>query len=328
MPRPPKLPLHGWLNLDKPYGMTSTQAVAAVKRLLHPAKIGHAGTLDPLATGILPLALGEATKTVPYLVDAHKSYRFTLRFGEETSTCDTEGEVVATSDHRPSDAEILSSLPAFTGVLSQVPPAFSAIKINGERAYDLARAGVAVEMKPRQVVIDRISLLSRPDPDHAVFEVQCGKGTYIRSLARDMALFVNTLGHVSALRRLAVGGFDETNAISLEKLEEIVHSARPAAEKAEGEGNLMSLPKEVLLPVAAGLDDIPAIRIAKGTAMQLRHGRAAHVARTDFLTHGEKDDEPQLYGALFQAVCFGELIALVERKGNMIAPVRVFAPQE
>ncbi len=326
MPRHPKLPLHGWLNLDKPYGMTSTQAVAAVKRLLHPAKIGHAGTLDPLATGILPLALGEATKTVPYLVDARKSYRFTLCFGEETSTCDKEGEVVATSDYRPSNAEILSSLPAFTGVLSQVPPVFSAIKINGERAYDLARAGVEIEMKPRQVTVEQMVLVDRPDADHAVFEVRCGKGTYIRSLARDMALFLNTLGHVSVLRRLAVGGFDESNAISLEKLEKIVHSASPAVKKAV-EDNLILLPKEVLLPIAAGLDDIPAIRIGKETAMQLRHGQAAHVARTDFPPTGKDDGASQLYGVLFQAVCFGELIALVERKGTVIAPVRVFAPQ-
>lgn len=320
---------NGWINLDKPLGMTSTQTVGAVKRLLRPKKIGHAGTLDPLASGVLPLALGEATKTVPYLVDATKTYRFTLKFGEETATCDAEGEVTEASDKRPTDAEILTSLPVFTGVISQVPPVFSAIKINGVRAYDLARAGEEVEMKPRAALIHSFTLLERMDADHAVFEVVCGKGTYIRSLARDLARHLGACGHVAALRRLAVGGFVEKNIISLEKLEEIVQINRPAATEAEGTGNLMMLPSEVLLPVTAALDDIPAIRITKEHAMQLRHGQAAYVARTDFpAPGGEHDGIEQLYGAHYKAVCSRELIAIVERKGNMIAPVRVFAAQE
>lgn len=317
-----KNPINGWINLDKPLEMTSTQAVGAVKRILRPAKIGHAGTLDPLATGVLPLALGEATKTVPYLQDAHKIYLFTVKFGEETDTCDAEGEVVTTSDKRPSQEEILAALPRFTGVISQVPPAFSAIKINGERAYDLARAGVEVEMKPRQVVIDRLELVEHPDADHATFRAECGKGTYIRSLARDLGEVLGTKAYVCALRREAVGGFDKNTIISLEMLEKMVHTAQPFADQAEGNESLICALKGALLPVSAGLDDIPAIRIGRENAKQLRHGQAACVARTDFPEGGE---EEQLYGALYQAHCFGELVALVERKGNMIAPVRVFS---
>ncbi len=316
--------IHGWINLDKPHGMTSTDAVSAVKRLLHPAKIGHAGTLDPLATGVLPLALGEATKTVPYLMEARKTYRFTIRFGEETDSCDTEGQVVATSDKRPDEKELLACLPQFTGVLSQVPPIFSAIKINGERAYDLARAGLEVELKPRQVVVERLRLIERPDAHHATLEATCGKGTYIRALARDISLFLGTKGHVCALRREAVGIFDESNIISLEKLEKMVHTAEPFADGGEGNKALMGALQGALLPVSAGLDDIPAIRIAKENAAQLRHGQAAHLARTDF-PDPQGEGDAQCYGALYQAVCFGELIALVERKGNLIAPVRVFS---
>lgn len=306
--------------------MTSTQAVGAVKRLLRPKKIGHAGTLDPLASGVLPLALGEATKTVPYLVEATKTYRFTVTFGEETATCDKEGEVTETSGRRPSEADILAALPAFTGVISQVPPVYSAIKIGGVRAYDLARAGEAVEMKPRSAVIHRFSPLERPDADHAVFEVVCGKGTYIRALARDMARYLGTYGHLAALRRLAVGGFSEKNIISLEKLKEIVQSARPSAGEAGGNGLLMMPLGEALLPVTAALDDIPAIRIGQEHARQLRHGQAAHVARTDFPASGRTGDGvEQLYGALFKAMLSDELVAIVERKGTMIVPVRVFA---
>lgn len=316
--------IHGWINLDKPLGMTSTQAVGAVKRLLRPQKIGHAGTLDPLASGVLPLALGEATKTVPYLMDAGKTYLFTVKFGEETDSCDLEGQVVATSDRRPTYEQILTSLPAFTGVLSQVPPVFCAVKINGERAYDLARAGVEVEIKPRQVRVDSLRLLAHPDADHATFEARCGKGTYIRALARDIGLFLGTKAHVCALQRKAVGGFDESNIISLEKLEQMVHTAEPFAREGEGTKSLIEALKGALLPVSAGLDDIPAIRIGRESEKQLRHGQAACLPRTDFPA-GEEGG--QLYGALYQAVCFGELVAIVERKDNMIAPVRVFAPQ-
>ncbi len=319
-----KYAIHGWINLDKPLDMTSTQAVGAVKRILRPQKIGHAGTLDPLASGALPLALGEATKTVPYLMDAAKIYRFTIAFGEETATGDREGEVIARSDYRPGREELLACLPKFTGVITQVPPMYSAIKIDGARAYDLARAGVEVEMKPRQVVIHRLILTGYSENTYAQLEVICGKGTYVRSLARDIALSLDTKGHVFELRRLAVGGFDESTMISLEKLEQMVHTAEPFAHEAEAGHILMSSLKGAMLPVSAGLDDIPAIRISKENASHLRHGQAAHVARSDFPSGDSGEPE---YGGLYQARCFGDLVAIVERNGNIIAPVRVFAPQ-
>src|ERR1700674_70194 len=201
--------IHGWLVLDKPAGMTSTQAVGAVRRLFGARKAGHGGTLDPLASGVLPIALGEATKTVPFVMDGRKEYRFTLRFGEARATEDAEGEVIATSDLRPTDEAIRSALPAFVGDIEQVPPAFSALKIEGKRAYDLARAGEPVDLKPRRVLIERLALLGRPDTDHADFVVSCGKGTYIRSLGRDLELSLGTVGHLSALRRTAVGPLRE-----------------------------------------------------------------------------------------------------------------------
>jgi tRNA pseudouridine55 synthase len=211
----PKQKVDGWVVLDKPLGMGSTQAVGRVRWLFTAAKAGHGGTLDPLATGVLPIALGEATKTVPFVMDGRKEYRFTLRFGQARSTDDGEGAVTATSDDRPSDEAIRAALPRFTGCFEQMPPAFSALKIGGQRAYDLARAGQAVDLKPRAVTIDRLELLSRPDADHADFVVTCGKGTYIRSLGRDLARALGTVGHLSALRRTAVGPFREELAISL-----------------------------------------------------------------------------------------------------------------
>ncbi|HVI88030.1 MAG TPA: tRNA pseudouridine(55) synthase TruB, partial [Dongiaceae bacterium] len=245
----------GWLILDKPLGLTSTQAVGAVRRIFDAQKAGHGGTLDPLATGILPIALGEATKTVPYVMDGAKSYRFTLKFGQQRSTDDAEGEVTARSDIRPEDAAIRAALPGFTGFIQQVPPAFSAIKIGGERAYDLARDGEVVELAPREVRVDAISLTERPSRDEAVFEVRCGKGTYMRSLARDIAQHLGSVGHVSALRRLSVGGFTEKQAISLENLKALGHS--PAA-------------FEHLLPVETALDDIPALALTNTEASRLR----------------------------------------------------------
>ncbi|HEY3147482.1 MAG TPA: tRNA pseudouridine(55) synthase TruB, partial [Dongiaceae bacterium] len=217
----------GWLILDKPVDLTSTQAVNIVRRIFDAQKAGHAGTLDPLASGILPIALGEATKTVPYAMDALKSYRFTLRFGEARATDDAEGEVVQTSVKRPSDDEIRAILPEFTGLITQVPPAFSAIKVQGERAYDLARAGEAVELEPRQVLIHSIRLLARPSADDATFDVVSGKGAYMRALGRDLAIGLGTCGHIRDLRRTAVGPFTETRAISLESLSALGHS--PAA---------------------------------------------------------------------------------------------------
>ncbi|MCB1434553.1 MAG: tRNA pseudouridine(55) synthase TruB, partial [Alphaproteobacteria bacterium] len=226
-------PVHGWVILDKPYGMTSTQAVGKVRWLFNAQKAGHGGTLDPLATGLLPIALGEATKTVSHAMDGRKIYRFTAHWGEERSTDDLEGEVTAQSVERPTVTQIEAILPRFTGEIQQAPPAFSAIKVAGERAYDLARAGEAVDLAPRPVHIEDLNLVDIPDTDHATFEVTCGKGTYIRSLARDMGRALACLGHVSMLRRIAVGPFTETDMISLEKLEELRHKA-PGGNAMEG----------------------------------------------------------------------------------------------
>jgi tRNA pseudouridine55 synthase len=288
----------GWVVLDKPLGMGSTQAVGKVRWLFSAQKAGHGGTLDPLATGVLPIALGEATKTVPFVMDGRKEYRFTLRFGEARSTEDAEGEVTATSDVRPTDEAIRAALPRFTGSIEQTPPAFSAIKIDGKRAYDLARAGEAVEMKPRQVIITRLELLARPDADHADFVVGCGKGTYIRSLGRDLALALGSVGHLSALRRTVAGPFTEQAAISLPKLEALGHIPPLLG---------------ALAPVATALDDIPALALTETQANQLRHGQPVLLTR---------DAPPP--GTLVRAETGSKLVALVRSDGAALQPVRVF----
>src|SRR6201982_2478064 len=206
-PRRAKRDVHGWVAIDKAVGMTSTQVVSAVKRLYAAKRAGHAGTLDPLASGALPIAMGEATKTVPFVMDGRKLYQFTVRWGEERDTDDAEGRVIAQSDQRPTADAIRAHLPAYIGVIQQVPPRYSAIKIEGERAYDLARDGETVELQPRPVEITRLELIEAPDADHAVLEAECGKGPYVRSLARDMGRALGCFGHVSALRRVAVGPF-------------------------------------------------------------------------------------------------------------------------
>ncbi|HEV7546990.1 MAG TPA: tRNA pseudouridine(55) synthase TruB, partial [Reyranella sp.] len=254
----------GWVILDKPVGLGSTPAVSRVRRLFGAQKAGHGGTLDPLASGVLPIALGEATKTVPFVMDGRKEYHFTLRFGQARSTEDAEGEVTATSDLRPTDEAIRGALAAFVGEVEQVPPAFSALKIEGKRAYDLARAGEPVALKPRRVLIERLELLGRPDADHADFVVSCGKGTYIRSLGRDLALSLGTVGYLSALRRTAVGPFREEAAISLPKLEALGHI--PALLGA-------------LAPVATALDDIPALALTEAQADRLRQGQPVLLTR-------------------------------------------------
>jgi tRNA pseudouridine55 synthase len=208
-------PLDGWLIIDKPPGLTSTDVVNRVRRAFDAQKAGHGGTLDPLATGVLPIAFGAATKTVPYVMDGTKLYRFTLKLGEARDTDDADGQVTATSAHRPSDADIEAALPAFRGSIMQVPPAYSAVKVAGERAYDMARDGRAPVLEPRPARVDRFALIERPDADTAVFEVESGKGVYMRSLARDLSLACGTLGHVAALRRLRVGPFTEERAMSL-----------------------------------------------------------------------------------------------------------------
>ncbi|RFD21047.1 tRNA pseudouridine(55) synthase TruB [Komagataeibacter melaceti] len=253
-------PLDGWIVIDKPLGMTSTQVVGRVRYLFDAAKAGHGGTLDPLATGLLPVALGKATKTVPYIMDGMKRYHFTLRIGEARDSDDAEGAVTARSDVRPDNAAFEAALAAFRGDIMQVPPVFSALKVGGKRSYDMARAGNAPDLPPRPARIDRFELIARPDADTAVFEVESGKGVYMRALARDIALACGTVGHVAALRRLRVGPFDESDAIVLDK---IVTSADNAP-----------APPDLLLPVATALADIPALALTREEADALSYGQA------------------------------------------------------
>lgn len=299
------IPIHGWLVIDKPLGMSSAQVVGAVRRLTGAAKVGHAGTLDPLATGILPIALGEATKTVSWIMDGTKDYAFTVCFGAATTTDDAEGEVTETSEGRPSNEAIEAALEGFRGAITQVPPAFSAIKIAGKRAYALARAGAAPEMASRAVMVEAFSLENRPDPDTADFTARTGKGTYIRALARDLAVAVGTVGHVATLRRTRVGPFDQQAAISLETLEELGHSAAL---------------QEHLLGVETALDDIPALALTQAEARKLQQGQA--VAALPVLEREGSDRVSQ--GDVVSALFDQKLIALVEIKGGEIRPVRVF----
>jgi tRNA pseudouridine55 synthase len=299
-----KRDVHGWVVLDKPIGMTSTHAVAVIKRLFSAKRAGHAGTLDPLASGCLPIALGEATKTVPFVVDGRKMYIFTVRWGEERDTDDAEGRVANTSASRPERAAIAAVLPRFTGTIEQVPPRFSAIKIEGERAYDLAREGETVEIAPRPVTIDRLELVDMPDPDHAVFAAECGKGTYVRALARDIGRLLGVFGHVSALRRSRVSPFTESDMISLERLEALCHRA------AAGEGNLA----DMLLPVETALDDIPALAVSPADAARLNRGQAV-------LLRGR--DAAVIRGTV-QVASGGQLVAIAEIDRGEIVPKRVF----
>ncbi len=256
-PKRIKRAISGWVVLNKPYDMTSTQAVGKVRWLFSAAKAGHAGTLDPLATGILPIALGEATKAVPQVQDGTKIYRFAIQWGSATTTDDAEGSVVATSDTRPDEAALLAVLPSFTGTILQRPPIFSALKIDGERAYDLARAGEAVELAPREIDVDTIVLVSH-GTEHSVLEVTCGKGTYVRSLARDIAEALGTRGHVSMLHRAAVGPFNDADALTIEQLEALEIGERDA----------------LLKSVSAGFTDLPEIRLDAQQATAVRHGNA------------------------------------------------------
>ncbi|WP_439545410.1 tRNA pseudouridine(55) synthase TruB [Sandarakinorhabdus sp.] len=254
--------LNGWIILDKPLGLTSAQGVAAVKRIFRTTgmpipRIGHGGTLDPLATGVLPIALGEATKLAGRMLDAAKAYDFTVQFGSETSTLDAEGDIIATSDVRPDAAAIQAVLPRFTGPINQVPPAYSALKIDGKRAYALARAGAEVTLAPRQLTIHELTLTATT-PDSATFSTHVSKGTYIRSLARDIAYALGTVGHVTMLRRTKSGPFTLAQAISLDNLAALVQGPSP---------------EQALLPLMAGLDDIPALHITPDEAAALHQGR-------------------------------------------------------
>ncbi|WP_438993407.1 tRNA pseudouridine(55) synthase TruB [Pseudemcibacter sp.] len=289
----------GWLVIDKPYNMGSTKVVGKCRFLTKAQKVGHAGTLDPLATGILPIAFGEATKTIPFMMDAKKTYRFTVTWGEERTTDDIEGDVIETSGIRPTQDQILKALPDFIGVIKQRPPIFSAIKIDGKRAYDLARAGEALEMKEREVEVFDLKLLES-DLQSATFEMECSKGTYVRSIGRDLARKLGTLGYISMLRRTKVGAFDESDTISLEKLEELVHSA-PL--------------EEWILNVVTVLDDILALAVTKDQADFLKNG--------GFIPSRELPASNRI-GELYKAMHDDKIIALCELDEEFLKPVRVF----
>jgi tRNA pseudouridine55 synthase len=284
--------------------MTSTQAVGIIKRLFKAKRAGHAGTLDPLASGCLPVALGEATKTVPFVMDGRKLYRFTVQWREERDTDDAEGRVTQMSEARPDEAAIRVALPAFTGTIMQTPPRFSAIKVAGERAYDLARDGETVELEAREVEIDRLDLVGLPSPDLAEFEAECGKGTYVRAIARDLGRKLRCFGHVCALRRLAVGPFGEKTMISLVHLEAMCQKA------AAGEASLA----DALLPVETALDDIPALAVSRADAARLARGQAV-------LLRGR--DAPIFTGTVYVTAA-GQLLALAEVDHGEIVPKRVF----
>ena len=291
------------MAIDKPLGMSSTAVVGCVRRLTGAAKVGHGGTLDPLATGVLPIALGEATKTISFVMDGAKTYRWQVRWGEARSTDDGEGEIIATNGHRPTVAQIEAALPRFLGEIEQVPPIYSAVKVAGKRAYDLARADQPVALTAQVVRIDRF-LLIEATPDAAVFEVGCGKGAYIRALARDLALAVGTLGYVSQLRRTSCGPFREQEAISLDKLEEFGHSAASA---------------KLVLPVETALDDIPALALTEDEARRLQNGQPLSIVRlAAFRPH------PSISaGATVRAMAEGRLVALARIEDGEIRPIRV-----
>jgi len=299
-------PVHGWVCLDKPVEMGSTEAVTRIRRLFDAQKAGHAGTLDPLASGILPIALGEATKTVPFLMEAEKVYRFTIHWGLSTDSVDREGEIVARSDVRPTVEQVKAALPAFVGEIDQVPPAFSAIKVDGQRAYDLAREGVEVELKARRVTIHEAAVTAAPDADHVEITMRTGKGVYVRSLARDLAAALGAEGHVSALRRERVGPFSTENAVTLDSLTEMVHrSAAP----------------EGLLPVATALDDIPELAVTDQDAFQLRQGRPIVLLPRQVETLRTRLREGSRTVSVFQD---GTLVALCSMRAGRLEPDRVF----
>ena len=286
---------HGWLVVDKPRGISSAAAVARIKSLVgRGAKVGHAGTLDPMATGVLPVAVGEATKTVSFMMDAPKRYRFGVRWGEQRDTDDAEGAVIETSEGRPAESAVARVLPAFTGRIEQVPPAFSALKVGGERAYALARQGRALRLKPRTVHIESLTLIEA-DHEGAALAVECGKGTYVRALARDIARAVGTVGHVSWLHRAAVGPFTEDDANPLDNLVALGHSLALA---------------ESLRPVDAVLADIPALPLTAREADRLRHGQPVPA--------------PGAAPGRVRAVAGSRLVALAEVGAGRARPLRVF----
>ncbi|NNF70943.1 MAG: tRNA pseudouridine(55) synthase TruB [Rhodobacteraceae bacterium] len=290
--------ISGWLIVDKPAGLSSNAVVGKVRWAFDARKAGHAGTLDPDATGVLAIALGEATKTVPYVTDALKSYRFTVAFGAETTTDDREGEVTETSTLRPDDDALRAALPAFEGDIQQVPPAYSAVKIDGERAYARARAGEEFEIAARPLYVESLTLHDRPDIDHAVFDLVCGKGGYVRSIARDLGCALGCLGHVTALRRLWSGPFDIEDAVALAQVEEL---ARQEALD------------DLLLPLETGLADLPEARCSAEAAARLRHGNPAPVLTSE-----------AEYGDETWASHDGQAVAVGTYRSGELHPKRVF----
>lgn len=289
-------PVHGWLVVDKPTGISSAGIVGKLKRIFNAQKVGHGGTLDPLASGILPIGFGEATKTMPYIVDATKEYEFTVKWGSATDSDDCEGETTDTGGRIPGLSEITAVLPYFIGAIRQTPPIYSAVKVDGKRAYALAREGKTVKIKERTVEIQSLNIIDdHPGKQEAAFHVSCGKGTYVRALGRDIAKRLGTYGHITALRRTRVGPFSLSSAISLAKLEDLGHSARAAG---------------LLLPVSTALDDIPAVAVTATEASDLKMGRALHNTSAKqglyLLTHGEIP------------------VAMAESDGATMRPLRVF----
>ena len=297
--------LDGWLIVDKPAGLTSTDVVNRVRRWFDAQKAGHGGTLDPLATGLLPIAFGAATKTVPYVMDGTKLYRFTLRWGESRDSDDADGAVTGTTDVRPTDAQIEAALPALRGDIMQVPPIYSAIKIAGERAYDMAREGRAPVLEPRPARVDRFELIEHVDADHSIFEVQSGKGVYMRSLARDLALACGTLGHIAALRRLRVGPFTETQAIPLDKL-------------VRAEDTPPTSP-DFLLPVVTALADIPALALTEAEASGLLNGQA--ISLVDLMGRIPRAADPN--GGLARAMAGSRVLGLCRLEDGWLKPERL-----
>jgi tRNA pseudouridine55 synthase len=297
--------IDGWLVLDKPAGITSTQAVNKVKRALDAQKAGHGGTLDPLATGILPIALGAATKTVPYVMDGTKLYHFTIRFGEGRDTDDAEGAVTETSDYRPDDAQINAALPAFRGSIMQIPPVFSAIKVEGERAYDLSRAGAPPILAARPAQVDRFELIGRPDADTAEFEVESGKGVYMRSLARDLAKACGTVGHIVVLRRLRVGPFRLDMAVPMDSILNPAHMPATLA--------------ELVLPIETALDDIPALALTAYEAHALSNGQA--ISLVDLM--GRIPDAANPDEGLVRVLAAGRVLALARLSEGWLKPERL-----
>lgn len=284
----------GWVVLDKPVGLTSTQAVSRLKRVYNAQKAGHAGTLDPLASGILPIAFGEATKTVPFVQDGEKAYRFTVRWGAESNTDDSDGEIVKTSDTRPTQAEVEHLLPQFIGDILQTPPQFSAIKIGGERAYDLAREGAVVELKSRAVTIHSLTIEAF-SPEETTFFMECGKGAYVRAIARDLGRLIGCYGHVTALRRTRVGPFMEEDSYTLDEIE------------AQG------MAADALLSVEAGLSELPCVVVDRDTAARLRRGGSV-------ILRGR--DAP--HAGVVYAACGGVPVAFGEIVEGALSPARVF----